>query len=79
MRRFTDGALALEDFRESGGAMNYDAGIWFVGTAEEIAEMVSPNTARAATRIALFRTGAPPAEVLELMANWIEPKGAIDA
>lgn len=64
---------AFSDFRHHGGAMNHDSGTWFVGTAEEIAEMVSPNTAREATSEALRRGGRTADEIIDELADWNEP------
>ena len=76
MQTFSDGREAVKAWREDGGAMNYGGGeVWWVGTAEEIAEMVQDqDTARGATVGALVAAGLSDAEINHLMRDWTDPE-----
>jgi len=71
MKTYRDFKKALEDFRDCGEAMNYYAGLWFVGTAQSIGEMTT-SSAKHATEFALAIGGMSKEEIREELADWCE-------
>jgi len=77
MQTYRDGHEAVKAWQEGGGAMNYMCAgsispeSWWVGTAEEIAEMVQDvDTARGATVGALIAAGLSDEDIDAMMADW---------
>lgn len=78
MRHYRDFNEALESFRLSGGAMNYDGmtGVWSVGEYQEIKEF-SEATPREQTEYALAEGGLSDEQIDKELEDWEDEPSAI--
>ena len=68
MRQFDDFKSALECFRLYGGAMNEDQGLFFVGSYDEINDVV--DDPRQSTEQALHMGGMSEQEIKDELIYW---------
>lgn len=69
-------AAALADFRQNGGAMDYDAGMWCVWEADELAayllERGDKTSTKRATVKALAMGGMTRQQIAEELKDWLD-------